>query len=69
MPLIVLLLPKSCTEAMHNMHTANRHQRDSGEKNGAQRRKKVSFDTTMMQALKLLQLTKRHVLEQSNVEQ
>jgi len=42
----------------HNTCTANRHQRDSGV---TQRRTIVSFDRTMMQALELLQLVKRHV--------
>ena len=37
------------------------HLRSSGERNGAQRRTKVSFGRTMMQALELLRLVKRHV--------
>jgi len=41
----------------------------SGEKNGEQRRAKVSFGRTMMQALELLRLAKRHVSGQSNIEQ
>ena len=41
---------------MHNVHAANCHIHGSGERNGAQRRTKVSFTTTMMQALKLLWL-------------
>ena len=32
-----------------------------GERNGAQRRTKMSFGRTMMQALQQLQLVKRHV--------
>ena len=36
---------------------------------GAQRRANVSFGRTMMQALELLQLAKRHVSGQSDVEQ
>ena len=52
-----------------NVCTTNRHLRRSGERNGAQRRTKVSFGRTMMQALELLQLAKRHVSRQSNVEQ
>ena len=39
----------------------NRHLRGKGERNGIQRRIKVSFGRTMMQALELLWLTKRHV--------
>ena len=46
----------------HNAHTSNRHQCGSGERNGAQRRTKVSFGKTMMQALELLQLTKMQML-------
>ena len=41
----------------------------SGERNGVQWRTKVSFGKTIMQALELLQLAKRHVSGQSNVEQ
>jgi len=41
----------------------------SGNRNGVQRRTKVSFSKTMMQALKLQQLVKRHISGQSNVEQ
>ena len=37
--------------------------------NGAQRRAKVSFGITMMQALELLQLAKRHISGQSDIEQ
>ena len=39
----------------------------SGESNGERRRTKVSFGRTMMRALELLQLVKRHVSGQSNV--
>jgi len=42
----------------HNVHTANRHPCGSGERNGAQRRTKVSFGRTMME---LLRLAKRHL--------
>jgi len=49
------------------VHTANRHLHSSGERNGAQRRTKVSFGKTMMQAFELLQLTKRNILGFSNV--
>jgi len=45
----------------HNVHTANRHLCGSGGRNGAQRRTKVSFSRTMMQALELLRLVKRHI--------
>ena len=48
------------------MHTANRH---LGERNGAQRRTKVSFDRTMTQALELPWVAKEHILGQSDVEQ
>ena len=49
--------------------TANRHLRGSGERNGDQRRTKVSSGRTMMQALELQSLAKRHISGQSNVEQ
>jgi len=49
--------------------TANCYLCSSGEKNGKQRRIKLSFGRTMMQALKLLRLAKRCVLARSNVEQ
>jgi len=41
----------------------------SGERNGGQRKTKVRFGRTMMQALELLQLVKRHISRQSDVEQ
>ena len=53
----------------HNMHATNRHLHGSGERNGAQRRTKVSFSITMMQALELLWLAKTHVSRRSDVEQ
>ena len=53
----------------HNRRTTNRHLRDCGERNGAQRRTKISFGRTMMQTVELLRLAKRHVLGQSDVEQ
>jgi len=57
----MLRLPKSCTEPM-NTCTANcHHVRSMGERNVAQRRTKVSFGRTMIQALKLLQLVKMQV--------
>ena len=46
-----------------------RHLRGSQERNGKQRRTKISFGRTMMRALKLQQLAKRHISERSNVEQ
>jgi len=49
--------------------TANRHLCDSEERNGEQRRTKVSFGRTMMRALKLRQLAKRHISGRSDVEQ
>ena len=45
----------------HKTYTTNHHQRSSGERNEAQRRTKVSFGRTMMQALELLRLAKRYV--------
>ena len=40
-----------------------------GNKNkGEQRRTKVSFGRTMMRALELLRLAKRHIFRQSNIE-
>ena len=39
--------------------TANRHLRGSQERNGEQRRTKISFGRTMMRALKLQRLAKR----------
>jgi len=49
--------------------TANRHLRNSQERNGEQRRTKISFGRTMIQALKLQRLAKRHISGQSGVEQ
>ena len=49
--------------------TTNCHLRGSGERNQVQRRTKVSFSRTMMWALQLLQLAKRHIYGQSDVEQ
>jgi len=51
------------------MCTANRQLCSSGERNGAQKKTKVSFGKTMMQTLELLQLAKRHVLQQSDIKQ
>ena len=46
----------------HNTRTANRHLYVKGERNGAQRRTKINFGRTMMQALEPLQLAKTHIL-------
>jgi len=40
-----------------------------GERNGAQSKIKVSFGRTMIQALELLWLVKRHISGRSDVEQ
>jgi len=45
----------------YNTHTAYRHLRAKEEKNGVQRRTKVSFGRIMMRALELLQLARRHI--------
>jgi len=68
MPLLALHLLNSHTEAIV-VCTANCHLRGKREINGAQGRTKVSFGRTMMQALELLRLTKRHVSGRSNNEQ
>ena len=52
-----------------NTYTANRHLRGKGERNGVQRRTKVSFGRTIIRALELQWLTKRHISRQSDVEQ
>ena len=51
-----------------NARTANRHLCGCGERNGAQRRTKVSVARTMILALELPQLAKRHTSGRSNVE-
>jgi len=53
----------------HKVHTANRHLCAKGERNGVQRRTMVSFGRTMMQAVELLGLVKRHISGQSDIEQ
>ena len=58
MPMLALHLPKS-----NNALTANYHLCSSGERNTAQRRTMINIGRTMMQALELLQLAKRHILE------
>ena len=47
----------------------NHHLHSRGERNEEQRRTKISFGRTMIRALELLRLAKRHVLGQSDVEQ
>ena len=54
---------------IHNACTANRYLRGKGERDTVQRRTKVSFGRTMMQALELQWLSKRHVSGRSDVEQ
>ena len=49
--------------------TTNHHLCRRGERNGEQSRTKVSFGRTMMQALELLWLMKRHVSGWSDAEQ
>ena len=53
----------------HNSRAANHHQRYSRERKEAQRRTKISFGRTMMQALEQLWLVKRHVRKWSNIKQ
>ena len=52
----------------HKVHTANCLPSDSGERNEAQRRSKITFGRSMMQTLELLYI-KGHVSGWSNVEQ
>jgi len=49
--------------------TTNCHLSGNGERNGEQRRTKVRFGKTMIRALELQQLVKRHILGRSDVEQ
>ena len=49
--------------------TANCHLHGSEERNGEQRRIKISFGRTMMRALKLQRLAKRHISGRSDVKQ
>ena len=49
--------------------TANRLLRGREERNGERRRTKVSFGRTMMRALELQRLSKRHISGRSDVEQ
>ena len=54
----------------YNARTANRYLSGKEKRNGVQRRIKVSFGRTIMQALELqLRLAKRHVSGRSNIEQ
>jgi len=41
--------------------TTNRHLHSNGERNGEQRRTKISFGRTMIRALELQWLAKRHI--------
>jgi len=52
----------------HNVRTTNRHPCSKGERNGVQRRTKVSFGRTMMRALELLWLAKKHIPGRTDVE-
>jgi len=49
--------------------TTNHHLHGSEEMNGEQRRMKVNFDKTMMRALELQRLGKKHISGRSNIEQ
>jgi len=49
--------------------TTNRHLCGSGERNQEQRKTKVKFGRTMIQALELQRLAKRHILGRSDIEQ
>jgi len=57
------------SDQSHDGHITNHHLCGKGERNGAKRRTKVSFSRTMMQALELLRLVKRHTSGRTNVEQ
>jgi len=62
----------SLTLVSHRSHyacTTNRHLHAKGERNGVNRRTKVSFVRTMMWALELLRSVKRHISGWSNIEQ
>ena len=47
----------------HNTHATNRHLCRKGERNGTQRRTKVSFSRTTTQALELLWLAKKDICQ------
>ena len=53
----------------HNVHTANHHLCSKGERNEVQMRTKLSFGRTMMWALELLRLAKKHISGRSDIEQ
>ena len=53
----------------HNARTANCHIRAKGERNGVQRKTKVIFGKTMIWALELLRLVKRHISGWSDIVQ
>ena len=55
--------------ALFGMHCKDLEIVSKEERNEAQRRTKVSFGSTTMQALEMLWLAKRHISGQSNVEQ
>ena len=52
---------------MKSIPTINRHLRGKGERNGIQRRTKLSFGRTMMQAMELLQLAKGTSLDEATL--
>jgi len=56
LPLLALYLPKSSTKVITHVLQIIIYVSDSGERNGARRRTKVSFCRTMMYALELLRL-------------
>ena len=67
-PLLALHLPKSHTEAiMHVPQIVTYTVREKGME--YKKRTKVSFGGTMMQALELLWLVKKHISGRSDVEQ
>ena len=49
--------------------TTSRHLRDSGERNGEQKRTKESFGRTMIRALELQRLAKRHISGRNDAKQ
>jgi len=67
--LLALHLSKSHTEAITRVLQIVTYIRSKGERNGIQRRTKLSFSRTMMQAMELLRLAIRHISGQSDVEQ
>ena len=62
-------IPPACTgvsHQSHNAHTTNCHLCGKGERNGIQRRTKVSL---VEPAMELLRLAKRHISGRSDIEQ